>query len=73
MFAMVENDHPPLPPDISVECEDFLMLCFQKDPQKRPSAAELKQHWFLKKLDNKEIDFSSIPNNLIKYNTQRCK
>ena len=48
MFRIVEDDLPPLPDNISDECTSFLTACFQKDPQKRLSAAELKNHaWII--------------------------
>ncbi|KAI9489785.1 kinase-like domain-containing protein, partial [Zychaea mexicana] len=49
MFRIVEDDYPPLPESISAEMRDFLLSCFQKDPDHRPSATKLKQHpWILK-------------------------
>lgn len=43
----VQDEHPPFPPGISKELEDFLLKCFQKDIEKRASAKELLQHpWF---------------------------
>ncbi|KAI9268217.1 kinase-like domain-containing protein, partial [Phascolomyces articulosus] len=48
MFRIVEDDYPPLPDHMSIDMQDFLMQCFQKDPNNRPSASELKQHpWIL--------------------------
>jgi serine/threonine protein kinase len=31
------------------ECKDFLLKCFHKDPAKRPSASELRQHEWISK------------------------
>ncbi len=31
------------------ECKDFLLKCFQKDPSKRPSATDLRQHEWISK------------------------
>ena len=51
MFRIVEDKHPPLPDNISKDMRDFLLACFQKDPQARPSASQLKQHrWIVKSL-----------------------
>ncbi|KAI9319313.1 kinase-like domain-containing protein [Dichotomocladium elegans] len=47
LYHIVEDDHPPLPKDISKPLEDFLYGCFQKDPSDRPSARELMQHAWL--------------------------
>jgi serine/threonine protein kinase len=41
VFKMVQDEHPPLPDDISVELEQFLMRCFARDPTQRPSAHDL--------------------------------
>jgi serine/threonine protein kinase len=49
MFRIVEDQCPPLPDSISEDMKSFLTGCFQKDPEKRPSATQLKQHpWILK-------------------------
>lgn len=44
LFRIVNDDHPPVPYNVSRECEDFLMYCFQKDPKQRPGAGVLLQH-----------------------------
>ncbi|KAJ2791117.1 Protein kinase of the Mitotic Exit Network [Coemansia linderi] len=44
LYRIVEDDHPPIPEGISEELKDFLLLCFQKDPGSRPTAAELMSH-----------------------------
>jgi cell division control protein CDC15 len=38
LSRMVSEPHPPLPKDISPECEDFLMQCFKKEPELRADA-----------------------------------
>ncbi|KAI8882114.1 kinase-like protein, partial [Backusella circina FSU 941] len=49
MFRIVEDDYPPLPNNISEEMHDFLLKCFQKNPDDRASSADLLQHpWILK-------------------------
>ncbi|RFU77239.1 ste ste11 cdc15 kinase [Trichoderma arundinaceum] len=56
LFAIVNDDHPPLPEGISavrpkrapsssgMAARDFLMQCFQKDPNLRVSARKLLRH-----------------------------
>ncbi|KAJ2487359.1 Protein kinase of the Mitotic Exit Network [Coemansia sp. RSA 2320] len=44
LYRIVEDDHPPIPEGISEELKDFLLLCFQKNPQDRPTAPELMSH-----------------------------
>lgn len=43
LFRIVEDAMPPLPPT-SPELEDFLKLCFIKEPADRPSAVLLFEH-----------------------------
>lgn len=38
LFRIVEDNHPPLPENITSSCGDFLMRCFVKDPKNRASA-----------------------------------
>lgn len=47
MFKIVSDECPPLPPNLSAECEDFLTKCFNKDVQERPTADELLSHRWL--------------------------
>ncbi|KAI8331532.1 kinase-like domain-containing protein [Chlamydoabsidia padenii] len=44
MFRIVEDDFPPLPDNISKDMRDFLLCCFQKNPDERPTAKTLKDH-----------------------------
>ena len=41
---MVNDDHPPLPEDITLSCSDFLQHCFMRSPEERPSARNLLKH-----------------------------
>ncbi|KAI8645002.1 kinase-like domain-containing protein, partial [Parasitella parasitica] len=70
MFRIVEDQCPPLPENISSDMKDFLEACFQKDPESRPSATQLKQHpWILqnqqriKKTETYSHDLSSYLRN----------
>jgi serine/threonine protein kinase len=48
MFRIVEDPLPPLPDNISDDMKSFLTACFQKDPENRLTATQLKQHaWIL--------------------------
>ncbi|KAL4937968.1 hypothetical protein BDV06DRAFT_202010 [Aspergillus oleicola] len=44
LFRIVNDDHPPLPQGASPIVKDFLMQCFQKDPNLRVSARKLLKH-----------------------------
>jgi serine/threonine protein kinase len=48
MFRIVEDDMPPLPEGCSGPLLDFLRQCFNKDPERRPSAEVLFEHEWLK-------------------------
>ncbi|KAG2231040.1 hypothetical protein INT48_007551 [Thamnidium elegans] len=70
MFRIVEDPVPPLPDTISEEMKSFLTACFQKDPEARPSATQLKEHaWILqnqqriKKTETYSHDLSSYLRN----------
>nr|CAD1844757.1 unnamed protein product [Ananas comosus var. bracteatus] len=39
---------PAIPDHLSGECKDFVRQCLQREPSKRPTAAELLQHPFVK-------------------------
>jgi len=41
------KSHPPIPDHISPEAKDFLLKCLKKEPNLRPTAAELLQHPFV--------------------------
>ncbi|WVQ97165.1 hypothetical protein IAU59_004275 [Kwoniella sp. CBS 9459] len=51
LFRIVEDEMPPLPPDISLELTDFLKLCFIKDPKARPAAVVMFEHPWVKALN----------------------
>ncbi|KAG4303187.1 hypothetical protein PCK1_000525 [Pneumocystis canis] len=49
LFRIVNDEHPPLPEGSSPVTRDFLMQCFQKDPNLRVSARKLLKHpWLVK-------------------------
>lgn len=47
LFKIVSDECPPLPPNLSTECEDFLRKCFAKDVHTRATADELLLHRWL--------------------------
>lgn len=48
LFRIVNDDHPPLPEGASPLVRDFLMQCFQKDPNLRVTAKKLLKHpWIM--------------------------
>lgn len=59
LFRIVSDDCPPLPPNLSADCEDFLRKCFNKDVNARASADDLLQHrWLTRGSDafNNDLD-----------------
>lgn len=48
LFRIVQDEHPPLPENVSPALTDFLLQCFQKDPLRRISATDLLRHPWLK-------------------------
>ncbi|GAB7361438.1 hypothetical protein MBLNU230_g1494t1 [Neophaeotheca triangularis] len=44
LFRIVNDDHPPIPEGVSPLVRDFLMQCFQKDPNLRVTAKKLLRH-----------------------------
>lgn len=48
LFAIVDDECPKLPDAISPGLRDFLLQCFRKDPNLRPSAERLLRHpWII--------------------------
>lgn len=64
LFRIVNDDHPPLPQGASPTALDFLMQCFQKDPNLRVSARKLLKHpWIV----NARRSDSVAPRNATEY------
>ncbi|KAF0643679.1 hypothetical protein FPSE5266_01188 [Fusarium pseudograminearum] len=63
LFAIVNDDHPPLPEGISAAARDFLMQCFQKDPNLRVSARKLLRHAWITGCRRTEAPVSRKPAN----------
>lgn len=47
LFRIVQDDCPPIPPNLSADCEDFLRKCFNKDVNTRASTDDLLVHRWL--------------------------
>jgi len=56
VFKMVQDEHPPLPDDISPELESFLLRCFARDPTQRPSAHDLLADPWIRKFSRRDAD-----------------
>ncbi|EHK25726.1 uncharacterized protein TRIVIDRAFT_32107 [Trichoderma virens Gv29-8] len=63
LFAIVNDDHPPLPEGISAAARDFLMQCFQKDPNLRVSARKLLKHAWIVGCRRTDAPISKTPSN----------
>ncbi|KAM4057473.1 kinase [Hirsutella rhossiliensis] len=63
LFAIVNDDHPPLPEGISAAARDFLMQCFQKDPNLRVSARKLLRHAWIAGSRRAKAPVSKAPAN----------
>ncbi|KAI4385817.1 hypothetical protein MLD38_003810 [Melastoma candidum] len=44
LFRIVQDDHPPIPDNLSPDITDFLRQCFKKDARQRPDAKTLLSH-----------------------------
>jgi len=53
LFRIVSDDYPPFPESVTKALHDFLIACFQKDPNMRPRASDLlrpgKYRWLQQK------------------------
>ncbi|GAB1204520.1 hypothetical protein APSETT445_003176 [Aspergillus pseudonomiae] len=64
LYRIVHDDHPPLPQGASPAVKDFLMQCFQKDPNLRVSAKKLLKHpWIV----NARRSDSAVPKKSTEY------
>lgn len=77
LFNIVEDRHPPLPDNISDTMKSFLKCCFKKDPRKRPTAADLLEHPWIKRnlgeVDSVPIDLETTKGTLKHHNRIKKK
>eukprot|EP01133_Synstelium_polycarpum_P006813 gene6813-7918_t len=64
LFRIVQDDCPPLPEGISPALKDWLMQCFQKDPNLRISAQKLLRHKWLAATKKQAVDGIEEPANI---------
>ncbi|EGC39194.1 hypothetical protein DICPUDRAFT_96609 [Dictyostelium purpureum] len=65
LFRIVQDDCPPLPEGISPPLKDWLMQCFQKDPNLRISAQKLLKHkWIQASIKKKQQNEDTSPANI---------
>ncbi|KAI1778621.1 cell division control protein [Hypoxylon cercidicola] len=63
LFAIVNDDHPPLPEGVSSAARDFLIQCFQKDPNLRVSARKLLKHNWIVGCRRSDAPVAKAPGN----------
>eukprot|EP00835_Amoeboradix_gromovi_P005557 NODE_534_length_7054_cov_0.303666.p1 type:complete len:748 gc:universal NODE_534_length_7054_cov_0.303666:5432-3189(-) len=56
LFRIVQDDCPPKPPSCSEIVKDFLVQCFQKDPNLRITAQKLIKHPWMVQSRRKDLD-----------------
>lgn len=49
LFRIGRGEPPPIPESISKDARDFICKCLQVNPNKRPTAAQLLEHPFVKR------------------------
>jgi len=50
LYRIVQDDHPPLPEDLSPALREFLLQCFKKEPRLRSTADDLLRHRWAHKI-----------------------
>lgn len=49
LFRIGRGQPPPVPESLSKDARDFILKCLQVNPNKRPTAAQLLDHPFVKR------------------------
>jgi len=71
LFNIVEDDHPPIPPNLSKEINHFLLCCFTKDPKKRIPAASLLTHPWMQSAPLPYTSYEEVHAVIKKHNMSR--
>ncbi|GAN10974.1 conserved hypothetical protein [Mucor ambiguus] len=64
LYRIVEDDEPPIPKNITLseEAREFLLACFKKNPDDRPSAFDLMKMRWMETYFQQDPSFLSLPN-----------
>eukprot|EP01126_Amoeba_proteus_P017886 TRINITY_DN1882_c2_g1_i4.p1 TRINITY_DN1882_c2_g1~~TRINITY_DN1882_c2_g1_i4.p1 ORF type:complete len:265 (+),score=80.95 TRINITY_DN1882_c2_g1_i4:473-1267(+) len=72
LFSIVEDEHPPIPPNLSMELNHFLLnCCFVKNPAKRPTSTMMLEHPWIKQQDSVPKTFAEIQDAIIQFNLSK--
>ncbi|KAL9549521.1 hypothetical protein MBANPS3_005170 [Mucor bainieri] len=65
LYRIVEDDEPPIPKNIALseEAREFLLACFRKNPDDRPSAFDLMKMKWMETYFQQDPSFLSLPHN----------
>lgn len=63
LIKIVQDEHPPLPADISENCKDFLLKCFEKDAGSRIEAKDLLKHPWVRSQGHQALDIINDTHN----------
>lgn len=63
LYRIVEDDEPPIPKNIALsdEAREFLLACFKKNPEDRPSAYDLMKMKWMEAYFDQDPSFLSLP------------
>ncbi|KAK7400247.1 hypothetical protein VNO78_11449 [Psophocarpus tetragonolobus] len=64
LFRIGRGEPPPIPEYLSKDARDFVLECLQVNPNKRPTAAELFDHPFVKRTLLSPLSFASPHRNM---------
>lgn len=72
LYKMVQDPHPPLPPNLSSEMVSFLKACFVKDYKQRSTAEDLLKHpWILNYSSVSDISPSQMQATVRQHNSRK--